>query len=114
MSIEFFPKAVKYLETATQLDRQDKIEEAYTYYIRGMEYLLTGLKYSTNEKLNQTIRNKIKEYMQRAETIKKLIEVNATNMFLRISIKMTLYCIFSPHRQKPSKTNLVKVKEQHT
>jgi len=71
MVVEFFPKGVKYLTSAVTEDEANHQEEALRLYLLAFEYLMAGLKYSKNDKVNQVIRAKLKEFIPRAEHIKE-------------------------------------------
>lgn len=52
--MEFYTKGIDIVRTAIDLDEQEKYDEALQTYIRGIEYLLTGLKCLVNLDLKLT------------------------------------------------------------
>jgi hypothetical protein len=48
LKMEFYNKGIQIIKTAIDLDEQEKYDEAFKTYVRGIEYLLTGLKCLVN------------------------------------------------------------------
>lgn len=59
---------------ATELDAAGKTEEAYRLYDTAIEYFLTAIKYEKNERMKDSMRKKVNEYLDRAEQLKKQME----------------------------------------
>lgn len=74
MENNFTPKGMEILKQAVIADNNDELEKALNLYKQGLHYLITGLKYQKNEKVKETIRMKMREYMDRAEEIKAAID----------------------------------------
>jgi len=72
--INFFPKGVELVQQAIQNDEANKYDAALPLYIQAVEYFLTGLKYSKNQKANNVVREKVKEVLGRAEVLKKHLD----------------------------------------
>ena len=68
--INFVSKGVDVIKQAVELDTAGELEKALNLYMKGLEYLMTGLKYEKNKKSKAVIEGKIKEYLNRAEQIK--------------------------------------------
>jgi vacuolar protein-sorting-associated protein 4 len=68
------PKAMELVRDAVKADNEDRLEEALENYKRALNYFLTGLKYMKNEKQKALIREKMGQYMTRAEQIKVALE----------------------------------------
>jgi vacuolar protein-sorting-associated protein 4 len=68
--MQFFAQGTEQIKAAIANDKVQNYERALPLYINALEYLITGLKYSKNEKANQIVRSRAKEFMARAETLK--------------------------------------------
>jgi len=73
MDSKFIPNAIKIVKTAVQADNEGKLEEALALYKRALRFFMTGLKYEQGRS-KEMVREKMEEYMKRAEEIKKMIE----------------------------------------
>ncbi|XXQ29702.1 Vesicle-fusing ATPase [Plasmodiophora brassicae] len=67
----FINQGIDFIKEAVAKDKADDLQGAFTLYSKGLEYLVTGLKYERNPKAKAMIESKITEYMTRAEEIKK-------------------------------------------
>lgn len=74
MSSDFVSKGITIIKEAVQHDNDDQLDEALSLYKRGLEYLITGLKYEKNQKSKSIIQQKIGEYLNRAEELQNQIE----------------------------------------
>lgn len=74
MTTNFLQKAMDAAKTATKLDTASKYNEAQQSYQIAIEYFLLAIKYEKNKKLQETIRGKIQEYLERAEKIKGMAD----------------------------------------
>jgi len=72
----FLQKAINLVQEATQKDSQKEYGEALRLYQQSLEYFIAALKYEKNEKCKQTIRQKVTEYMDRAEQLKGFLAKN--------------------------------------
>lgn len=77
MENTFTPKGMELVQQAVLADNNDDLEAAFSLYKQGINYFMTGLKYTKNEKSKAAIREKIGEYMDRAEMLKKVIDQRA-------------------------------------
>ncbi|XP_071950402.1 MIT domain-containing protein 1-like [Antedon mediterranea] len=62
------------LARAVELDKEKRYTEASICYQEGIQILLNVFKEQTNETLKKGIREKIENYMSRAEKLKKVVE----------------------------------------
>ncbi|CAM9966911.1 unnamed protein product, partial [Scytosiphon promiscuus] len=62
------------LERATSMDREGKLEEAFTLYETGIDLLLQGARRETGEQRRQTLLREASVHMTRAEDIKLTLE----------------------------------------
>jgi len=62
------------VKQAVIADNADELEKALSLYKQGLGYFMTGLKYIKNDKSKNAIREKMLQYMDRAEQIKQAIE----------------------------------------
>jgi len=74
MDNTFIPKGMEIVKAAVIADNADEHEKAFALYKQGLQYFMTGLKYMKNEKSKAAIREKMGQYMDRAEQIKTAIE----------------------------------------
>lgn len=70
----FLQSAIQYVTQATEADQAQKYDEAFRLYQLSLQYFQTALKYEKNDKVKQTIRSKIVEYISRAEQLKEMLE----------------------------------------
>eukprot|EP00162_Nutomonas_longa_P004107 comp14884_c0_seq1/m.21911 comp14884_c0_seq1/g.21911 ORF comp14884_c0_seq1/g.21911 comp14884_c0_seq1/m.21911 type:complete len:446 (+) comp14884_c0_seq1:3-1340(+) len=75
----FLSNAIELIKQATVEDAKENYETAYKLYQRGLEYFLTALKYEKNETSKQVIRQRVQEYMTRAEQLQKHLEAERQN-----------------------------------
>ncbi|TRM65144.1 AAA-domain-containing protein [Schizophyllum amplum] len=67
-------RAIDMVKSAIDEDVKQHYEEAYKLYQNALDYFMLALKYEKNTKSKELIRNKIVEYIQRAETLKEHLE----------------------------------------
>eukprot|EP01102_Stenamoeba_stenopodia_P007640 TRINITY_DN2152_c0_g1_i1.p1 TRINITY_DN2152_c0_g1~~TRINITY_DN2152_c0_g1_i1.p1 ORF type:complete len:451 (-),score=113.56 TRINITY_DN2152_c0_g1_i1:88-1440(-) len=70
----FLQKAIQIVTQATEEDAKKNYEEAFRLYSLSLEYFMTAIKYEKNEKSKTIIRQKVVEYLQRAESIKEFLD----------------------------------------
>lgn len=63
-------KAIDYDRSACQTSDPHKYDNAKNSYLRAIEYYYTALKYEKNEKTKSILRDKIRQYVERAEVMK--------------------------------------------
>ncbi|KAL1703504.1 P-loop containing nucleoside triphosphate hydrolase protein [Schizophyllum commune] len=64
-------RAIDMVKSAIDEDVKQNYAEAYKLYQNALDYFMLALKYEKNAKSKELIRNKIVEYIQRAETLKE-------------------------------------------
>ncbi|ETO32732.1 vacuolar protein sorting-associated protein VPS4 [Reticulomyxa filosa] len=82
MSTNFVAKGTEIIKEAVIKDNNVRLliiffneyEEALKLYSSGVEYLMTGLKYEKNQRINSAIKEKIGKYLERAEEIQKMLK----------------------------------------
>lgn len=79
MDNTFIPKGMEIVKAAVIADNADELEKALSLYKQGLGYFMTGLKYMKNEKSKQAIREKMTQYMSRAEEIKQALDKKNDN-----------------------------------
>ena len=67
-------KGIDLLKIAIEKDENHQLKEALENYINSFEYLMTGLKYIEIITIKNKIREKIIEFMPRAEKLKEILE----------------------------------------
>jgi len=70
----FLPRAIQLVSQATEKDNAKEYPEALRLYQLSLEYFMTAIKYEKNPRMKQTIKDKVMEYMTRAEKLKTMIE----------------------------------------
>ncbi|CCK71049.1 AAA family ATPase VPS4 KNAG_0F03850 [Huiozyma naganishii CBS 8797] len=70
---DFLNKGIQLVQQAVDKDVAQQYDEAYRLYYNGLDYLMLALKYEKNPKSKEFIRLKFKEYLNRAEELKKHI-----------------------------------------
>jgi len=69
---------VEIVKQAVTHDNNEEYEQALSLYKKALEYFMTGLKYEKNEKTKEAIREKVNEYMKRAEALREHFEQKNT------------------------------------
>ncbi|KIJ21278.1 hypothetical protein PAXINDRAFT_94923 [Paxillus involutus ATCC 200175] len=67
-------KAIEIVQRAIDEDVKQNYAESYKQYMNSLDYFMLAQKYEKNEKSKLLIREKIEEYLSRAETLKKHIQ----------------------------------------
>ncbi|PRP78981.1 hypothetical protein PROFUN_11446 [Planoprotostelium fungivorum] len=70
----FLQRAITLVQQATEKDNAKEYPEALRLYQLSLEYFMTAIKYEKNPRMKQTIKDKVMEYMTRAEKLKTLID----------------------------------------
>jgi len=70
----FLQKAIQFVQQATDKDNSKEYAEAFRLYQLSLEYFMTALKYERNEKTKLTIKQKMAEYIARAEKLKEFLD----------------------------------------
>ncbi|KAK9806723.1 hypothetical protein WJX72_000607 [[Myrmecia] bisecta] len=74
MYSNFKEKAIEYVKEAVQEDNAQNYQKAFELYKIALEYFSTHLKYEKNPRAKEAITAKFKEYLDRAEYIKGIID----------------------------------------
>lgn len=77
MDCRFIPQAIDIVKEAVKADNQNNLKEALALYKKALRYFMTGLKYEKHEGRKKSIQEKMSDYMDRAEQIKKYLESNS-------------------------------------
>lgn len=64
--------ATSLLKRAVELDKEDRLDEALSSYIAGLEQMMTVMKGMQNCEAKQQLRSRVNEYMDRVETLRKV------------------------------------------
>ncbi|KAK9866366.1 hypothetical protein WJX84_002817 [Apatococcus fuscideae] len=73
MYSNFKEKAIDFVKQAVEEDNAQNYQKAFELYKTAIEYFCTHLKYEKNAKAKEAITAKVKEYLGRAEDVKKMI-----------------------------------------
>ena len=73
-NVQFLDRAIATVKGAVDLDHAGEHEKAYQQYYNALELFMLVLKYEANPQRKQMIQAKAKEYMDRAEILKKHME----------------------------------------
>lgn len=71
--IGFRDKGIESVKVAIEADNAGNYASAYEHYVKGLDCFKLYLKYEKNENMKKMIEEKFKEYLKRAEEIKKLL-----------------------------------------
>lgn len=74
MEPSFIPKGMELIKQAVAADDKDDLDNALALYKQGLNYFMIGLKYEKNERSKQLIRERIGQYMSRAEEIAEALK----------------------------------------
>lgn len=66
----------EYVKHAVELDTEEKYDQAFEYYMKGLEQFSLHCKYDKNPASRDAIQKKMGEYMKRAEYLKSVINSN--------------------------------------
>ncbi|KAJ2715827.1 Vacuolar protein sorting-associated protein 4, partial [Coemansia spiralis] len=66
----FLTNAIDIIKKAIAEDTAGNYEEAYGHYKNGIEWFLTAIKYEKNDRQREKLRQKLVEYIDRAEQLK--------------------------------------------
>ncbi|KAL0945585.1 hypothetical protein HGRIS_014744 [Hohenbuehelia grisea] len=66
-------KAIEIVQKAIEEDVKHNYPEALRFYQQSLDYFMHALRYEKNDRAKELIRNKIAEYLQRAEDLKEHI-----------------------------------------
>lgn len=69
----FLDRAIELVQKAIEEDVNQNYPEAYKQYQNALDYFMMALKYEKNDRLKSLIRNKVDEYLERAEKLKEHI-----------------------------------------
>lgn len=70
----FLQTAIQIVTQATEADQAQKFDDAFRLYQLSLQYFQTALKYEKNERIKQTIKAKLEEYITRAEQLKEMLD----------------------------------------
>lgn len=73
MYSDFKGKAIEYVKQAVEEDEKGNYEKALQNYTAALEYFKTHLKYEKNPRSKEAITAKFKEYLERAEYLKGVV-----------------------------------------
>ncbi|XP_061174418.1 serine/threonine-protein kinase ULK3-like [Saccostrea echinata] len=73
-SNESLSKAVNIVANAVKKDQNGEYKEAIKLYCDSLEYFVPAIRFEKDEKKKEAIRVKVKDYMNRAEELKKLMK----------------------------------------
>mmetsp|Transcript_31210 Transcript_31210/g.88469 ORF Transcript_31210/g.88469 Transcript_31210/m.88469 type:complete len:437 (-) Transcript_31210:198-1508(-) len=74
MYSDFKGKAIDLVKQAVEEDKNENYEAAYDLYVRALDHFNAHLKYDKNPQSKAVITAKFKEYLQRAEAIKSMLD----------------------------------------
>lgn len=74
--VDFAGKGVEYIQKAVALDNEEKYLEALSFYKKGIESLSLAVKYEKNVKAKARIKEKMIEYLDRAEAVQHIVDTS--------------------------------------
>jgi len=69
----FLGRAIDQVKLAIEADNAERYEEAYRLYYQSLELFMLALKWEGNTRSKEIIRDKVAEYMDRAEKLKQFL-----------------------------------------
>lgn len=72
--INFFDRGVALIQEAANFDAQKNYKDALDRYQKGLDFLVTHLKYEKNSRSRLAIQKKVEGYFERAEELKKFLQ----------------------------------------
>eukprot|EP00698_Gefionella_okellyi_P003867 TRINITY_DN13586_c0_g1_i1.p1 TRINITY_DN13586_c0_g1~~TRINITY_DN13586_c0_g1_i1.p1 ORF type:complete len:443 (-),score=83.64 TRINITY_DN13586_c0_g1_i1:68-1396(-) len=72
--INFFERGCTFIKEATDLDAAKQYTEALEKYQKGLDFLVTHLKYEKNARSRDAIQKKVEGYFVRAEELKQFVQ----------------------------------------
>ena len=74
-------KAISIVKEAVREDKAGNYETAFTLYMQSLDHFKCYLKYEKNPRMQDTIKGKFNEYLERAEELHKIVaeQKNATD-----------------------------------
>lgn len=78
MYSNFKEKAIEYVKEAVKEDNEGNLQRAFDLYKTALEYFSTHLKYEKNPRAKEAITAKFKDYLERAEYIKSVLDGQQT------------------------------------
>ena len=79
MYSDFKGKAIEFVKLAVADDEAGNYDKALKNYMAALEYFQTHLKYEKNPRSAEAIRSKFKEYLERAEYLKTVVDGRQEN-----------------------------------
>lgn len=73
-NVNFLERAITTVKKAIEMDTASEYDKAYQQYYAALELFMLAIKYEKNAKQKKMIQDKTKEYMERAEKLKKHLE----------------------------------------
>mmetsp|Transcript_23429 Transcript_23429/g.17887 ORF Transcript_23429/g.17887 Transcript_23429/m.17887 type:complete len:150 (+) Transcript_23429:31-480(+) len=70
---QYREKVANFGKLANQAEKDKNYEEAYNYYTKALDIFMHMVKYEKNPKLIEIYKQKMYEYMERAEYLKKTV-----------------------------------------
>lgn len=70
----FLEKAIDTVKKAIEYDHNGEYESAYKNYYSALELFMLAVKWEKNPQAKEIIRNKVGEYMERAEKLKSFLD----------------------------------------
>eukprot|EP01084_Bolivina_argentea_P025953 48250_1 len=93
MSAGFIKTGIDLIRTAIQNDNIKQYKEALPLYIKGIQYLITAVKYEKNRKVLKIVKEKIKNFIKRAETLQQILNNCDVSVWIKAE-KHSLYLVF--------------------
>jgi len=70
---QFFDKGIEHIKLACEADTNEEWEPALSNYRKGLDYLMTGLKYCKNPAAKERVKEMLPSYLERAEKVQEII-----------------------------------------
>ncbi|ORX62432.1 AAA-domain-containing protein [Hesseltinella vesiculosa] len=71
---DYLNKGIEIVKKATAEDHAENYQTAYLLYKQSLKYFMMAVKYEKNDKLREQIRNRMEDYLARAETLMQYLD----------------------------------------
>ncbi|XP_067931900.1 serine/threonine-protein kinase ULK3-like [Watersipora subatra] len=109
---ESLPKAVEAVKLAIDADENHRTVEAIDHYLKSLDYFMGALHYETEETKKAILRDKIQQYLTRAELLRERLHTNLEKSKTAVYSLQELEELASSHAQLPAILSMQKSASQ--
>ncbi|GKV39775.1 hypothetical protein SLEP1_g47493 [Rubroshorea leprosula] len=97
MYCNFKEYGVEYVKQAVKEDDAGNYSRAFTLYMNALEYFRTHLKYEKNPKIREVMKDKVAEYLRRAEELRAILDNGGTAPNLNVNVGSSTHAQSKPN-----------------